>query len=263
MNLYMDRALAKGYVGGSQIARRLTEGWISANMYCPRCGNPRVEKCGNNKPVSDFICARCGNIFELKSKAGAFGAKVADGAYGTMIERITSDTNPDFMFLSYEKRDMSLRELVVVPRHFFVPAIIEKRPPLAESARRAGWIGCNILISRVPPQGRIAAITGGAALPRVQVVAELNRSSGLARGDIAARGWLFDVLNCVNALRRAAFTLADVYGFENVLADAHPENHNIRAKIRQQLQLLRDAGYIEFLGRGRYVFSPSANTHAL
>jgi len=32
----------------------------------------------------------------------------------------------------------------------------------------------------------------------------------------------------------------------------HPENHNVKAKIRQQLQYLRDKGVIEFLGRGHY-----------
>jgi type II restriction enzyme len=32
----------------------------------------------------------------------------------------------------------------------------------------------------------------------------------------------------------------------------HPENRHVRDKLRQQLQVLRDLGLIEFLGRGRY-----------
>ena len=44
----------------------------------------------------------------------------------------------------------------------------------------------------------------------------------------------------------------DVYQFESRLATLHPDNHNIRAKIRQQLQVLRDMGYIKFLDRGHY-----------
>jgi type II restriction enzyme len=35
----------------------------------------------------------------------------------------------------------------------------------------------------------------------------------------------------------------------------HPQNRNIEAKIRQQLQMLRDHGLIEFLGNGRYRYS--------
>ena len=45
----------------------------------------------------------------------------------------------------------------------------------------------------------------------------------------------------------------DVYFFENQLSIIHPNNHNIKAKIRQQLQILRDKGFIEFLGNGKYV----------
>ena len=36
------------------------------------------------------------------------------------------------------------------------------------------------------------------------------------------------------------------------MALKHPNNNNIRAKIRQQLQQLRDRGIISFLGNGRY-----------
>ena len=42
----------------------------------------------------------------------------------------------------------------MVPKHFFVPDIIEKRKPLAETARRAGWIGCNIVLKNIPNEGR-------------------------------------------------------------------------------------------------------------
>ena len=32
----------------------------------------------------------------------------------------------------------------------------------------------------------------------------------------------------------------------------HPDNRHVRDKIRQQLQVLHDLGFVEFLGRGRY-----------
>jgi type II restriction enzyme len=48
------------------------------------------------------------------------------------------------------------------------------------------------------------------------------------------------------------FTLDDVYAFEARLAAIYPGNNNIRPKIRQQLQVLRDQGYLAFVGRGRY-----------
>lgn len=51
------------------------------------------------------------------------------------------------------------------------------------------------------------------------------------------------------------FTLADVYRYEDELARLHPRNRHVRDKIRQQLQVLRDLGIVEFLGGGRYRFS--------
>jgi SAD/SRA domain/Dam-replacing HTH domain len=51
----------------------------------------------------------------------------------------------------------------------------------------------------------------------------------------------------------ATFTLSDVYAYEGELAANHPANENVRDKIRQTLQHLRDAGLIEFVDdRGTY-----------
>ena len=47
-------------------------------------------------------------------------------------------------------------------------------------------------------------------------------------------------------------TLEDMYAFEQDLSVIHPENKNIKPKIRQQLQFLRDKGYLEFVEAGKY-----------
>lgn len=43
-----------------------------------------------------------------------------------------------------------------------------------------------------------------------------------------------------------------MYAFEDYLKRRYPKNNYIKDKIRQQLQVLRDQGMIEFLGGGRY-----------
>jgi len=53
-------------------------------------------------------------------------------------------------------------------------------------------------------------------------------------------------------LARREFTLAEVYGQEAALARLHPQNLHVRDKIRQQLQVLRDLGFLEFLDSGKY-----------
>ncbi len=139
-----------------------------------------------------------------------------------------------------------------IPKHFFVPDIIEKRKPLSQTARRAGWIGCNILIDKIPEQGRISVVSNGRIVDPSIVVQKVGRSLKLEKSDIESRGWLFDVMNCVNSIPREIFTLDEMYRHGPQLQEKHPMNHNIRPKIRQQLQFLRDEGFIEFLGNGKY-----------
>ncbi|MDO5111688.1 MAG: DpnI domain-containing protein [Clostridia bacterium] len=252
MNLEFNLTLAEGYKSKSQISRRVTEGWIAASMYCPRCGHAPVKQFANNKPVADFFCEACASEFELKSKANKLGNTIADGAYDTMIERITSNANPDFFFLGYNRKTMKVKELIVVPKCFFVPSIIKKRTPLNADARRAGWTGCNILISKIPRQGRIPIIVDEIERSKESVIHQLSKAKRFETYDVEGRGWLFDVLNCLNEITEDVFSLQDVYAFSKILSQKHPQNNNVEAKIRQQLQMLRDKDYIEFLGKGQY-----------
>lgn len=253
MILSFDVELAETYHSASQITRVLTESWVQNNLYCPRCGNKSVNKFENNRPVADFFCPSCQNQFELKSKSGSIAEKVNDGAYETMIKRITSNQNPDFLFMHYSKDAYAVEDLIIVPKHFFTPSIIEKRKPLAPTARRAGWVGCNILVGEIPEQGKIPIIKHGKVLDQEEVLESVHNSTLLQTNSIDGRGWLMDVLNCVNAINAKTFTLSQVYLFENELQKKHPDNNNVRPKIRQQLQFLRDKGFIEFFGNGMYM----------
>ena len=61
-----------------------------------------------------------------------------------------------------------------------------------------------------------------------------------------------DILICINKIPYDDFTLDQIYAFEKELKIKHPENNFIKDKIRQQLQNLRDKGFIEFTSRGNY-----------
>lgn len=145
-----------------------------------------------------------------------------------------------------------IRDLLIVPKHFFVPDVIEKRNPLKDTAKRAGWVGCNILLNKIPIQGRISVVSNGAYHNPKLVVEKMHYSNKFKVNDIESRGWLFDVMYCVNQIIGIEFSLTDVYKFEDYLSQKHPNNRNVKAKIRQQLQFLRDKGAIEFLGNGKY-----------
>jgi len=250
MDLHFNLDIATGYKSLTQQIRVLTEEWVGRNMYCPICGKPHLQKYENNHPVGDFFCNDCHADFELKSHKGIILNAVPDGAYDTMIQRITSLQNPNFFFLSY--RDNVVQNVVLVPNHFFTPDIIIKRKPLSQNARRAGWVGCNIDISSVPELGRIFIIRDKQEIDHTEVMAKYAQIKGSVLGNMEARGWLFDVLRCVERIPTMEFTLNQVYAFAEELSAKHPDNNFIEAKIRQQLQLLRNRHLIEFMGRGSY-----------
>jgi type II restriction enzyme len=240
------------YVSASQNARILTETWAARWLYCANCGNDRLGRYDNNWPATDFYCTRCNETFELKSKKGPFGSKVVDGAFETLQERLSAGTTPNFAFLSYNAARREVTDLFLVPKQFVVPQLIEQRRPLPTTARRAGWIGCNIRLKALPSLGRVHLISNGSILPKNSVIANWRKSLFLKERSLEARGWLTEVMLCCEAIGREEFSLEDVYAHEARLSSAYPGNKNVRPKIRQQLQVLRDCGYLEFLGHGKY-----------
>ena len=66
-------------------------------------------------------------------------------------------------------------------------------------------------------------------------------------------GWLQLTMEGVSRIKRAVFTMDDVFAVCAPLAAAQfPENRHVREKLRQQMQRLRDLGFVLFLGDGRY-----------
>lgn len=154
--------------------------------------------------------------------------------------------------MSYDKEAAQVRSLCLIPKRFFVASVVERRKPLAPTARRAGWVGSNILLGKIPQSGRIFCIKNGMIAPKDYVLKGWQKTAFLDAKPAEARGWLVEVMNCVERLGQSTFSLDDVYVFEAYLASLYLDNNNVRPKIRQQLQVLRDNGYVRFLGKGKY-----------
>jgi len=238
------------YVSGSQSARSWTEGWVRNQVFCPNCGHPKINPFPANQPVADFFCANCKEEYELKSQKTKFGNRVTDGAFRTMCERLAASNNPNLFLLNYDIKQLSVINFFVVPKHFFVREIIEERPPLALTARRAGWIGCNILLKQIPDAGKIFLVRDQQPQPKQLVLDQWQNF--LRDAGPEARGWLIEVMKCVEALGKREFELNDVYAYEGRLSQLYPNNKHVRQKIRQQLQILRDRDYLDFVSPGFY-----------
>ncbi len=252
MQATLNTQIAKLYKSNSQKIRVMSEAWTEENIFCPNCGNG-VENYENNKPVADFYCKKCFEDFELKSKKGKIGKKIGAGAYSKIIERFRSEGKPNFFFMSYQNETYFVDDFFVVPKYFFVPEIIEKRKALSENAKRAGWIGSNILFSKIPDSGKVFYIENGNEFSKKEVLVKWQKTAFVKDvKQIEAKGWIFDTMNCIESLGKKEFLLSDIYKFEKDFKRIHPKNKNIKPKIRQQLQFLRDKGYLEFKEKGKY-----------
>lgn len=175
------------------------------------------------------------------------------------MKAISSGKAPNYIFLNYSKEDWVVQGLFVIPGHFFTPAIIERRPPLPSTTRRAGWVGSNILLGQLQKDARVVLV----AEYRQEIDPNLVRKAWqrfafLGKDSRAYGGWGADVLECVRQLQEDTgqnkFSLQNFYQrFESELSRRHPANQNVQAKIRQQLQVLRDGGTLQFLSSGQYL----------
>jgi len=108
------------------------------------------------------------------------------------------------------------------------------------------------LLVNIANSGKIKIIDEGNIIDERVVRTRYNQVRPLSRISSTLRGWTLDVYRIVDKLRDPVFGLDDIYAFEEDLKKIYPQNRNIRPKIRQQLQVLRDLGLLTFIGKGKY-----------
>jgi type II restriction enzyme len=254
MNLTLPSALGESYKSNSQIARVVTEEWGARNLYCPACDSNRVMRAPTNTRAVDFICPECRQPYQLKSSRNWNENRVVDAGYRAMITAIRSESIPNLFVLQYSPSWL-VKNILLVPYFFVTESAIEKRKPLGQSARRKGWVGCNILLREIPLDGKLRMVSNGIVTDAGEIRRQFHRIKPLADLNVQLRGWTLDVLKVIRRLNKPDFALSDVYRYDTDLAAMHPSNRNVRPKIRQQLQVLRDLGFINFTDRGHYSLS--------
>jgi len=251
MDLICDQMVAAIYKSPLQRARVISEHWFHENSYCLACDADRLLRSAANTSAMDFSCVACGERYELKTFTRRPGKSLVDGAYASLISRIQSGTAPTLCLLERDK-SWCIQSLTAIHSSFLTPWVIERRAPLRAQARRAGWIGCKIRLDLIPPDGEIAVVSNGVVLAKSKVRQSFRRFLPLAEMTASQRGWTTLTLAIVRSLGHARFLLPDVYARQKDFELAYPSNRNVRAKIRQQLQVLRDLGVLSFLGGGVY-----------
>ena len=252
MQLALPSDILAGYKSASQRARVATEAWAEANAYCAECASNSLNLEPRNTHAIDFRCPACNAPFQLKGRTQPIRGRITDAAYSAMCHAIETDSTPNLFIMHYGRDDWSVRDLILVPRFAFPLSAVERRKPLAATARRAGWVGCNIVLDHIPEDARIPIIKSGLVRSPASVRQRFAELKKLGDLDVEMRGWTLDVMRIVRELGKAQFSLTDVYERSDELSRLHPNNRHVHDKIRQQLQILRDLGILHFLGRGEY-----------
>ena len=239
-----------GYKSPSQIARVKTERWAEGNFYCVSCGSG-LASFPTNTPLYDFHSPECHERFQLKASKNRFGRSVLDSEFHTALEGIMRDKYPSLILLRYDPVGWMVTDLEVVHHSCITTSSLIRHKPLSSRAQRHGWEGCSISLTSIPALGRIKVVKKGSVRSKTAVLEQWRQGDRLLQTEPQDRGWVADVLKCVDGLH-STFTLENVYSFEKELGAKHPKNQHVRAKIRQQLQILRDLGLIEFVTPGTY-----------
>jgi type II restriction enzyme len=109
------------------------------------------------------------------------------------------------------------------------------------------------LFSQIPNSWKVYYVEDGKEISKEEILEKWEKTKFFK--DIKqtkSKGWILDIMNIIESLWKKDFLLQDIYNFESDLKILHPENNNIQAKIRQQLQFLRDKWYLEFVRKWEY-----------
>lgn len=250
MDLRLPTHYGQGYKSASQLARRITEPWGAANLYCCACTCDALAAEKANAKVSDFLCPDCVARYQLKSHSKKLGSGILGSNYQKMLDAVLGNKTPNFFLLHYQLPEWMVRNLLLIPRFAISPSVINKRKPLSAGARRSEWVGYVLNVRLIPDSAKIPLITEGVEADRRDVRAQYARIARLQALKPEQRGWTLDVLRCVESQPNPVFANDDIYAFESELAKLYPGNHHIRPKIRQQLQVLRDRGLLKSVRSG-------------
>jgi type II restriction enzyme len=126
-----------------------------------------------------------------------------------MRSAILLGNTPNLFLLQYHLNPMTVSSVSFIPDFAFTLSAVECRKPLAATARRAGWVGCNILLSRIPSDARIFLVKDSRAVPADVARRAFHKLKPLASLKAEKRGWTLDVLNVVRSLNKSEFNLAE------------------------------------------------------
>jgi hypothetical protein len=166
ISLQFDPNLASGYASKPQMARVTIETWAEMNLYCLSCSSDRLRRLPANTPLSDFSCPGCNREYQLKAKDGRFAGIIPGADYKIMLAAVRAGSVPAYILAEYDTRYSKLVWVRALPGTRIHEERVVARNPLKPTARRRGWVGCNINVAGIPTVDIVAPRAEDRALAR-------------------------------------------------------------------------------------------------
>ena len=126
------------------------------------------------------------------------------------VKVCTRDVRRETAIVLHTQYDHIIKRLVYGKTIERDPVMLFLVEPLAQQLR-AEWIGCNMLIGRVPDAGKSFIVRDGKPVGKHEVIEAWRKTLFLLAEIPETRGWLIETLNCVESTGRDDFSLAAVY----------------------------------------------------
>jgi type II restriction enzyme len=150
----LDFSIAAPFVSSAQVARLALETWASFNLYCLDCESDALDRLPNNTPVADFKCYVCDRSYQLKAQDGRFGVRIPGVAINPRFDYIRRGEMPEHILVEFDKQLNTVVFVDAIPGRLIPEDRVVPQKPLSQTARRAGWQGCSIVISALGADGR-------------------------------------------------------------------------------------------------------------
>ncbi len=84
-------------------------------------------------------------------------------------------TQAFFLTYQYQQNRFEIQNFFIIPKYFFISDLIEKRKPLSNKLRKAGWLGYNILLESIPQSGKIYYVKNRIIESKEKVIENLKK----------------------------------------------------------------------------------------
>ena len=136
-----------------QILGELGEQLVAKLCPCPKCKRSQtLKRLPTNFKCADLICDFCGFLAQVKActvkDPSCPPDSILGAAWGPQKQRMDSAIYFPLYVVAFEKKGKG-KAIYYLSADLQEPEIFEERPPLSESAKRAGWIGFNYRLTHI------------------------------------------------------------------------------------------------------------------